>query len=806
MKFIIQFASLILVASSLGAQTTGSSSQVQQVRVVGNGDEVRIEMVLTSPVNAKAIRARLPHELIVEIPDAVPAVQVRTLFPNQKGIKSIRVELRRTNPPTTWVVLALEQARPYGLARDGNKITLRLLPVLSTSQPGQRRHEPAPVAKSSVVGTLSRPSQDMTLPVTNTAQSADLTPPPAHPSIAFPQASSDSAEASPVVKHAAAGASFPATTPEASANAPSGTKPASSTGAFDAQIAGPQPGTAAPGETNVSQSSISQLPQLNSDIRVAFKVKYVVEGVAYLEGGRSSGLAEGLKLFVKDTDPSTGRPIDSADGEQKAVAALHVFAVAETSAAADIHDPTRDVKPGDWAFLSSEDIAALITQRSLSATRKYPVVVSFTAEDDALDDEARAEVPRPPLPEINRARGRIGFDYSGVTSSLGSSNNLGLVIRTDITRIYGTYWNLSGYWRGRLNSASSGQATMQDLINRTYHLGLTYDNPQSSWVAGIGRLYLPWASSLDTIDGGYFGRRISNNTIVGIFGGSTPDPTSWSYNPNRRLGGAFVNFEGGSFDGVRYTSTSGMGISTLKWTIDRPFVFFENGVSYKRHLSVYHSLQADSPRGNPAVPAPGAGISRSFLTFRVQPTDRIEFDFNHTYFRDIPTFDPQLIGTGLLDKYLFQGFSAGARVEVARKIWFYTNLGRSNRSGDAKASLNQMYGVTFGSLPWTGIRADFRYSKFDGSFGGGSYNALSLSRSFHESFRWEMLAGSQSFASAVSKTMSARFLTWNFEANVGSNYFIQGGYTLNRGGLQNYNQWMFTFGYRFDNRHRNRGQ
>jgi hypothetical protein len=247
-----------------------------------------------------------------------------------------------------------------------------------------------------------------------------------------------------------------------------------------------------------------------------------------------------------------------------------------------------------------------------------------------------------------------------------------------------------------------------------------------------------------------------------------------------------------------------MGVSTLGWEIDRPFVFFENGISYKHYLSIYHSLQADSPRGNPAVAAPGAGISRSFLTVRVQPTARIDFDFNHTYFRDIPTFDPQLIGTGLLDKYLFQGFSAGVRVEVVKKVWIYANLGTSHRSGDTNPSLNQMYGVTFGSLPWTGIRADFRHSKFGGSFGGGSYNALSLSRSFRDSFRWEVLAGSQSFASTASKNTSAHFLTGNFEANMGSNYFVQSGLTRNRGGLQNYDQWTFTFGYRFDNRHKRR--
>jgi hypothetical protein len=176
------------------------------------------------------------------------------------------------------------------------------------------------------------------------------------------------------------------------------------------------------------------------------------------------------------------------------------------------------------------------------------------------------------------------------------------MIRTDITRINGTYWNLNGFWRGRLNNQShAGQETIQDLINRTYTIGLTYDNPNSKWVAGFGRLYLPWATSLDTIDGGYFGRRLTQGVTAGIFAGSSPDPTSWNYDPNRRIGGAFVNFEGGTFDNIRYTSTSGFGLGLLKWNIDRPFVFFENGIFYKRYPRF-------TTRCKPIVPA---GIRRS---------------------------------------------------------------------------------------------------------------------------------------------------------------------------------------------------
>jgi hypothetical protein len=35
---------------------------------------------------------------------------------------------------------------------------------------------------------------------------------------------------------------------------------------------------------------------------------------------------------------------------------------------------------------------------------------------------------------------------------------------------------------------------------------------------------------------------------------------------------------------------------------------------------------------------------------------------------------------------------------------------------------------------------------------------------------------------------------------------MQMGGTINRGSQMNYEQWIYTFGYRFDNRHGHRGQ
>jgi hypothetical protein len=605
--------------------------------------------------------------------------------------------------------------------------------------------------------------------------------------------------------------------------------PSTETGTLASQAAptndaAPAPGSASADTTadatlNVTPEAVEATPDMptpaevpaalalratHPDFRTTFKVKYVAEGVAYLDGGRSAGLTEGMKLVVRDTP--TGSVASAADGNaDNVVAELEVMSVADASAVSDIHTPKRDVKSGDLAYLSSQDEQALVQENTLSATRKYPTVISFT-DADALDDEARAEVPRPPMPSINRARGRVGVDYMGTSfhgSTGGMTTNVGLVARLDMTRIGGTYWNANGYWRGNLNSSTyTGMATVQDLINRTYHIGLTYDNPNSALVAGVGRMYLPWAPSLDTIDGGYIGRRFGHTATVGIFAGSTPDPSSWSYNPNQQIAGAFVNFEGGSFDGLRYSSTTGGGVNMLGWNVTKPFVFLENGVYYKRYVSIYDSLQADNPAATPATPSPGAGIGRNFTTVRFQPHERIEFDANYNYFRDVPTFNLTLVGTTLLDKYLFQGFSGGVRLEVLKNLWVYTTLGKSNRSGDPNSSWNQLYGITLGRIPWVNIHADAHYSKFNSSFGSGYYESLSLSRSLKDNFRLELLGGVQNFSSQYSNNDNSKFVTSNIEWNVGMHYFMQGGFTVNRGVVQNYDQWLFTLGYRFDTRQR----
>ena len=830
----------MLLLSCAAAQSTGGTANLQNVKVAQDKSGLRVEVTLSSPVQPSIETAVNPDRILLDLPGTIAPGNTQKQV-NTGGVRQVRASQHSTLPPVTRVVLDLNQAHSYAMKTEGNRIIVTVGPALNAGR--SRSAEPARPVSLGMSGIFRRK------PAAPESTTADQTPsissPASAPGTASVSSSGqvDAAQNSPGVapppfsasqvagdskahSGAVATGGFPSSTPDASSTTSktpvSGTSAGTTSGATLDTTASSESSDARTPELKTRDS----LAQASTDSTVAkpaaengntatvlvrsddpslhtvFRVKYVAEGVAYLEGGRAQGLAEGMKLEVKDTN-LPARQGDSASAEDpQVVAELEVSGVAETSSVTDIHAPKRPVKAGDLAYLSSAAAEALVAQRALSPTRQYPAVISFS-EGDTLDEEAREEVPRPPLPSVNRARGRIGLDYvttmSGGSSSMTSSN-IGFAFRGDITRIGGTYWNLSGYYRGRLTSQNASNVqTVQDLINHTYHLSMTYDNPNSSLVAGFGRLYLPWAASLDTIDGGYFGKRLSKGTTVGIFGGSTPDPSSWDYSPNRVIGGGFINFDGGSYNAWHYSSTSGAGINMVNWTMNRPFVFVEDTVSYSRRFAVYEAAQFDSPAGTPVTPAPGPGLGRSFFTLRVQPHPRLELDFNHNYFRDVPTYDPSIIPTGLVDKYLFQGLSVGARVEVARQIFLSSTIGRSNGNGDKSASLNKMFGITFNRLPLWQLRLDAHYARFNSSFGSGTYDAISISRQMSERLRLEILAGQQNFSSVLTTANRSRFVTTTWETTMGPHYYLQGNFTINRGDL-NYQQWMFSMGYRFDSK------
>lgn len=530
--------------------------------------------------------------------------------------------------------------------------------------------------------------------------------------------------------------------------------------------------------------------------RAGFKIKGVASDSVYIEGGSNAGLQVGMTLIVHDT---VGRSQRNSVAEETPVAELRILAVATSSAVAEVREAKRTVKRGDVAVLTPHDAETARTTRTSNALAGVHLPIKTIMP---IEPDSRRE-PTLEASSGSRIQGRIGLDYSNITSTgatPGSSTQRGISFQSDMTNILGTHWNLQGYWRGRINRHSQFQEeTIEDTLNKTYTMQLYYDNPDSPWVAGFGRLYLPWAVSLDTIDGGYFGRKINSHVTTGIFGGSTPDITSWDYAPDHRIAGSFVNFTGGSYDSFHISSTSGVALSTLGWKLDRPYLFFENEASFKNAISVYHSIIVDDPRGvSTNGIRPGKGISHSYLTIHLQPSHHLYFDIYHNYFRDVPTAATSLVGTGLVDKLLFQGVNVGVHVEPIHHVMLYTTLGGSEKTGDEHETLNQMYGITWSEILHTGMRADFHYSKFDSNFGRGEYRLLSLSRQLTNHAFWNFQLGSQDLVSPFTSNGQSRFAALSMDVNLGKHSYIQSGYTFVDGAVMNYRQWYTSLGFRFD--------
>jgi len=539
---------------------------------------------------------------------------------------------------------------------------------------------------------------------------------------------------------------------------------------------------------------------------VVFHVKYVSEGTLYIDAGKNADLQEGMKLSVINPPPD-GMVNDGIRFRgYPHVAELNVISLSDSSAVCDVISTSAELKVGQLAFLTPGSVEDRHLAENAREAEDYPITVGFTS-GDPLDQELRStKAVNPNLMEspVGVMRARFGFSYGGIREAGMSSTQMGMMIDADLSHIAGTYWNFNGFWRGYYNTSSNslpgaGTQTLTDLMNRTYHIGFTYQNPYAPNTVGVGRLFLPWAPSLSTIDGGYFGRRIGNYTTVGVFGGSTPDPTSWSYNPDQQIAGSFVSVERGDFNSFHMISTAGLAMTSIKWRMARQFAFFENNLNWKRFFSLYSSLQADEARTSP-LPNGGSnptGISQTYNSVHFQPIKLVTVGANYNYFRTLPTFDPRLIGTGLLDQYLFQGFSGDLRLELPKHISLYGAVGRSKASTDTRNSLNEAFGVSFGNIWRTGLLADLHYSKFNSSFGSGHYESISLSKNLSDTLRLQVQGGNQMFNSSLTTNTNAKFVNATVDWTFHRRYFLEGTFGWYNGTTMHYNQWSSVFGYRW---------
>jgi len=260
-----------------------------------------------------------------------------------------------------------------------------------------------------------------------------------------------------------------------------------------------------------------------------FRVKYVSDGSLYIDGGGNANLQEAMKLSLVNAPPDAWFPMPYGSGVTSTWRSSKSFPWRLFFGLRNREHQWRGQGRADG--LSHARYRGRTPVRSWRPLKKrsYPIIMTFTY-GDPLEEEVRTAQEQKQFQEspVGRVRAGSALTTAGSTNPAGSIKQVGLSIQSDISNIGGPYWNFKGYWRGNMNLSSApglgaSTTTLTDLINRTYHLGFTYQSPYSPLTIGIGRLFLPWAPSLSTIDGGYLRKK------------NHPDRDPWVSQDPRRI-------------------------------------------------------------------------------------------------------------------------------------------------------------------------------------------------------------------------------------------------------------------------------
>jgi hypothetical protein len=121
------------------------------VHVLHNADDVQIEISSREAVTPKVSKLSSPARVVVELPATVMATPQNKIAVGTAGVKGVRIGMDGKTPPTTSVVVDLEQAVGYELAPGpGNKflLTLHTTQAVAKNAPAKASPVTAPKAQT----------------------------------------------------------------------------------------------------------------------------------------------------------------------------------------------------------------------------------------------------------------------------------------------------------------------------------------------------------------------------------------------------------------------------------------------------------------------------------------------------------------------------------------------------------------------------------------------------------------------------------------------------------------------------------
>ena len=168
---VFTVAAVAAAAQTPAAQPAGQRSELERVNVVRSTDDIRVEISSRGAVTPKLSVLDSPARVIVDLPETVMAAG-RTHIPvGSAGVKDVRIGTDGQTPPTTRIVVDLNQACAYELTPGPAG---RLVLTLHTQTAARQTSAPT-VAK--IATPAASPSAAPKAAVTATAEAAPAATP-----------------------------------------------------------------------------------------------------------------------------------------------------------------------------------------------------------------------------------------------------------------------------------------------------------------------------------------------------------------------------------------------------------------------------------------------------------------------------------------------------------------------------------------------------------------------------------------------------------------------------------------------------
>jgi hypothetical protein len=172
-------------AKAAPASAAGSQNQLKKVNVVQSADSIQIEISSSQAVTPRVSKLSSPARVVVELPETSLASAQNKIPVGNGGVKGVRIGMDGKTPPTTSVVVDLDQALAYEMTpgEDG-KMVLTLHTqggdgaVAGTKTDAKPSSKPAPAKEVAMKEVAMKPAPSGPQLKTMAASSASLTAKP----------------------------------------------------------------------------------------------------------------------------------------------------------------------------------------------------------------------------------------------------------------------------------------------------------------------------------------------------------------------------------------------------------------------------------------------------------------------------------------------------------------------------------------------------------------------------------------------------------------------------------------------------